>query len=1093
MSEPRLVARVLGVPAFAWRGRVVAPEALKARALLAYLAVTDGAVATADLAELLWRPGRVASVHQALHTLREQPGGDGWLPRGRGGAAVRVRCDAASFERLVRRGRPAMALRLWRGAPFEGLTVPGAPAFEDWVQLERLRLDDLRREALRGVVAQHEADGGHERALRAAATLLALDPLDESTHRAVVRVHLSRGDLRAARAAFERCVVALDRDLQVAPLPETRELGDAIAAAERALEARFPLASLGPIPPELLRPRRLVGRDAELAAVDAAWADAAPVWLVDAAGSGKSRLAFDAAQRRGRYLTLTGHAGDAGVPYASLARAIPVLRHAVGRASLPGWARRELGRLAPDPGEPLGLDDGPHAAVRLGPAVAALLAVLPRDVRTLVVDDLHAFDRDSRRLLLSVLAAPHPHGPAIVLTARDDELGADGDDAVGAARRAPQAVEVPLRPLDAAAIEALLEDLGLGRDPALAGALARFTGGNPLFVVESLKDLHASGDLGAGAGLPDGFEAPDRVASVIARRLATVDRDALRVLRVVALAPDADAEVLAETLELDEHRVAEAIGAAAAAGLLGEGEAMHDVVGDVVRDQAPASVRRLLHRRLAGALERRGASPGVVAWHAVAGSTGDEALLALQSAAEAALRIGPSPRAMAWLERVRDAVDPASERYARALLWLGSARGRSDLAGGRTDVAAALEVADRHGHAGVALAALLRLASLARMAGAFERCRDLLDEVARRGADAVANEVARERRGLAFHLAWARGDLRGAEAALDVYAEHVGDDADVERKRATLDWHLGRYAACARRIARVDRRALRAAPAGHVDVLAGLTAWAQGWPARAVAAFEAALERFVAIGDGRSQILAHNALALATVAAGRFDDAAGHLGDAGRLMGRHGTPLFAADTQSRSALVALSTDDANGARNAVDRALEALDGVADPYRRSTVLSVRSGVEAAFGAVDRARSDAAEALALAERIDQPLAVVVAERARSVAERVVGDPVAAGRHAQRSLARAEAHGMGEQRALALLARARAGAPLDPPAAAADARAARAIARNRSLPYVAWSASLVLMSAVDPTTTTATTAHARLDSRLRARSPTGRLIAL
>ena len=1090
MSGSRLIARVLGPPTFAWRGRAVVPQALKARALLAHLSVAEAAAETADLAELLWRPGRIANVHQALHTLRALPGGDAWLPRGRGGATLRVRCDATTFERLIQRGRPAAALRLWRGAPFEGLAVRGASAFEDWLEFERMRLDDLRREALRGVVAERESDGDHEEALRAAAILLTLDPLDESTHRAIVRVHLGRGDLRAARTAYEHCTAILRRDLHVAPLPETRDLGDAIASAERSLGAGGPLDDLGRIPPELLRPLRLVGRDEELASVERAWMDSEQVWLVAGAGTGKSRLAFDAAQRRGRYLALVGHGGDAGVPYASLARAIQVLRRAVGGAHLPDWVRRELGRLAPDPNEPPDLGDGPHAAARLGPAVEALVAALPSDVRTLVVDDLHAFDADSRRLLLSALAALRPNGPALVVTARDDELASQREAAVAAARSGTRSIDVRLGPLDAPAIERLLADLGIGSGARLAQTLVQFTGGNPLFVVETLKDLHASGDLVPGAGLPAGFEVPDRVATVIARRLARVDRDALRVLRVIALAPGTDDDVVAEALEFDAHRVAEAIGDATAAGLLVEGETVHDVVAEVVRSRAPASVRRLLHRRLAGALERRGASPGVVAWHAVEGATGAEAVAALQSAAEAALRLGPSARAMAWLERVRDEVDPTSERYARALLWLGSVRGRSDLARGRVDVEKALDVADRHGHAQVARSSLLRLAFLARVAGAFERAATLLDEVARRGSDSVATEVARERRSLAFHLAWARGDLRGAEVALDAYAEHEPDDADVDRKRATLDWHLGRYAACDRYVARVDRRALSVTGAGHVDVLAGLAAWAQGWPRRAIAAFEGALAQFASAGDGRSRILTHNALALAWLSAGRFDDAATHLDDAGQLAEHFGTPLFAADTLSRRALVALYADDADVARDAVARALEALAGVADPYRRSTVLSVRSGVEAAFGEPERAVSDATEALALANGIDQPLAVVVAERARSVAARVAGDAEVAGRHARRSLTRAEAHGMGEQRALALVARARAAAVLEPTSSEADAVAARAIARARSLTYVAWSASLELTRGSDPP---ALAAHARLDARLRAHSPTGRLVAL
>ncbi|MFN2323993.1 MAG: SARP family transcriptional regulator, partial [Trueperaceae bacterium] len=78
MPGPRLIARLLGAPAFSWGGAMVAPRATKAHALLAYLARADAGVARRDLAELLWGPERVGSVHQALHTLRQAPGGERW-------------------------------------------------------------------------------------------------------------------------------------------------------------------------------------------------------------------------------------------------------------------------------------------------------------------------------------------------------------------------------------------------------------------------------------------------------------------------------------------------------------------------------------------------------------------------------------------------------------------------------------------------------------------------------------------------------------------------------------------------------------------------------------------------------------------------------------------------------------------------------------------------------------------------------------------------------------------------------------------------------------------------------------------------------
>ncbi|MFN2323281.1 MAG: bacterial transcriptional activator domain-containing protein, partial [Trueperaceae bacterium] len=152
---------------------------------------------------------------------------------------------------------------------------PGAPHAPPGAWWRTLALDRARpraperplrrrrlRATLRGASAQRAAAGDRSEALALAATLLDLDPLDETAHQSVVRLHLQRGDVRAARVQYESCRMLLDRELGVEPLPETAELGAAIAAAERAIVVRTPLTTLAAIPPELLRPRVLVGREA---------------------------------------------------------------------------------------------------------------------------------------------------------------------------------------------------------------------------------------------------------------------------------------------------------------------------------------------------------------------------------------------------------------------------------------------------------------------------------------------------------------------------------------------------------------------------------------------------------------------------------------------------------------------------------------------------------------------------------------------------------------------------------------------------------------------------------------------------------------
>ena len=1070
----------------------MAPRAVKALALLAYLARADDGISRRDLAELLWGAGRVGSVHQALHTLRGAPGGERWLSVGRGPVRLRVRCDVTVFERLVRRGRYGTALALWRGTPFDGVRVPDASAFEDWLGLERMRLDDLRRDALRGESRRLAAAGASAEAIGLAATLLHLDPLDESAHQAVVRLQLQRGDVRAARAQYEACRELLDRELGVEPLPETTELGDAVAAAERAIREHTPLASIAAIPPALLRPRVLVGRSAELAAVRGAWSEGRMVLLVAASGTGKSRLALDAAEGRGRYAVLEGRPGDAGVPYASLGRAVATLLRAADDELLPRWARAELARVAADPlAADEARDHGPIVSARVGPAVAAALRALDASVDTVVIDDLHAFDGDSRRVVLAAIGEGAPDRPALLVTARAGALDTADTRTLDALCATGAAVAIDLPPLDAGAIEAMLAAVGIDDGQLLAADLVRFTGGNPLFVLEVLKDLHAAGRLRSAAGLPTDVEAPDRVARTLERRLDDLDREALRAVRVLAIAPDAAVDVVAEVLDLDELRVAEAFGAAEGAGLLADGGFTHALAQEVVAAHAPASVRRLLHRRLADALADRGAPVGVVAWHRLESADDDAAVApVLQAAAEAALRIGPSQQAMRWLERLVGSVDDTSERYARALLWLGAARGKLELERAQSEVAAALDAADRHGHAAIALDALITLARQARTAGAYARAAALLDDASHRAGTPTPPRITIDRHWVTFHLAWARGDFAAAEASLEALTALVSDDASLAYERSTLDWHMGRLERCAQRLAGIDRSELDAGTSGHVDHVAGLAAWALGWPLPSEALFRRALATFEAIGDVQHEILVRNGVALALAGSGRFDEGRTHALRAERLVRVHGTPLFAADAASRRALIALHCDEAGDALRALQEAWDAVEGVTDPYRSSTILSVWAGAAAAMGDADGALAAATEALALAEHIGQPLACAIAERARSVAARYAGDADGAAEHAERSARRAERHGMAEQQGHALVMQARVLEVAGRSGARDLAVAARSLGRDRSLPHLAWLAGNVLVRSGDGD---AVAEVEHLGARLRARSTSGRLLEL
>lgn len=136
-----------------------------------------------------------------------------------------------------------------------GELLPGW--FDDWVLLERERLRQLRMHALE-LVAERLSDAGrHGDALQAAYAAVHAEPLRESAHRTVVRVHLAEGNLAEALRAYERFHALLADELGVAPSEHMTRLVHALRRPRPAVpEPRRP--QLDAVVPEVCVRRRSV-------------------------------------------------------------------------------------------------------------------------------------------------------------------------------------------------------------------------------------------------------------------------------------------------------------------------------------------------------------------------------------------------------------------------------------------------------------------------------------------------------------------------------------------------------------------------------------------------------------------------------------------------------------------------------------------------------------------------------------------------------------------------------------------------------------------------------------------------------------------
>ena len=208
----------------------------KVRALFAYLATSPEQGHRRDnLADFLWGDGTAgegrANLRKALSRLRQSLPGDArdCLAVDRNQLAVRpggVEVDVGQFLRLAADGTPGTMERaadLYRGALLEGFADCGE-AFEQWLLAERRRLDETLHEVLRRLLDHYVVTGAIDRAIQVALRLIALDPLQESVHRTLIRLYMYQDRVGAALDQYRRCRDVLERELGVPPDPETERL-----------------------------------------------------------------------------------------------------------------------------------------------------------------------------------------------------------------------------------------------------------------------------------------------------------------------------------------------------------------------------------------------------------------------------------------------------------------------------------------------------------------------------------------------------------------------------------------------------------------------------------------------------------------------------------------------------------------------------------------------------------------------------------------------------------------------------------------------------------------------------------------------------
>ena len=837
------------------------PLGKRSNALLAYLAL-EGITARGTIATLLWNETDEerarASLRQEIYRIN-QIGEIILNDRHHVWLASTVEHDLEQFNTL-------------EGEFAAGLTLDELE-FEAWLDGARALLRDKRSAFLEVEVRRLTLARAWRDAMLMARRVLSFDRFAEKSHRDYIRLAYLADDRVAVRTAILELRRVLREELGTIPESETVQL---IEAVEQGRLPKPDAPQNRRIPMTVLRPPKLAGSRAWQALVGGVTRGKA-MFISGELGSGKTRLLSELAASRSalgaKVLELRCRETESTIPFASLIQAVrdhvALEKHLGTPSHFPELWRGELARLIPELRDPNLVYRSLEQNSEFGDARARVLESFTQYALSisapngmLIIDDLHWADPATLEWLSYATPRLLPFGVAVLAAFVNLEAGVALRDLISKLESVGLASRIDLEPFALPEIEELLGGIDRRATP-LAAELLRVTGGNPLFIVETLKHLLETGQLSLEWQLQGQLEPPERIGALLRRRLERMTPLARRVLGVVALLDSSDGALIASTLRADELEFAQALSEAEQNHMLRQdGAFSHDAVRRTVLEFLPEAVQRALHRRAAQILESQNADANRIASHYTRASDARLAAPHLIRAAELALEQLEPLRAIALLEGLSHAnLEPQLQArwliaHAEALL---STKRYPEA---ERDAQNALLVAKRSSDILLEHRASLVLSEAHLLQGKLLEVRSMLEPlVPKLGFDHQLRANAA--------LGWASSILGDTTRATKAFAQTVPWGAEAQLGRALSAWYTGKT----RDALHAAQVAFESSPDGfkrvQSNIVLGIAIWTRGQFSDAISTLNAALEHPEA--QPQQRVLSWLARAPIYLSRGQFD------------------------------------------------------------------------------------------------------------------------------------------------------------------------------------------------------------------------------
>ncbi len=640
---------LLGPPEVRWGGELITIQRRIPRALLFFLASRGGMVGRNELLTLFWEdhPDHAARarLRETIHRLRNSfPDPEIILVQEDlvGLDFDRVYVDLLELDRLVEAaGRISWwtashtplneaslnamqkALRLWRGPRFmSGAKLPATQETEDWLSRLTQHTDLIYLSLLERMAKHAHATGDLVQASQFTRLWIANDGLNEDAQAYLIELLAEMGRVDEARRQFDQASRLLEKEMNTSPGLRLRSAYEKIGGetlkpsplVEPAWNVRDSLAA------------PFVGRQAVLAQLNRRWPRGGIVFLLGESGQGKTRLLQEFATQlypRPRVVVARCRPSEDHLPFQPV---IDVARDYLHTDTLrklhPQWANillpmlPELGNLRIDLKPLAGILPQPARSLALE-AVRQTAALFCRNENILgILDDAQWADPATLEVAAYLSERPpFDRRQLIILAARSEEISPQLEALMLAAQKGGRATIIHLPRLSLVEVSQLVRNvLGETRSPQFIERLTGDTGGNPLFILETLRALqeqYPQSDVSQTVQFP----LAESVETLIRGRLQTLSPVTREILEIAAIIGAVFDPALIENIsqrmpeecigalnELEEKSLVELVNSQTGRGSY---RFIHDKIREVLLQFINPLQARLLHEKVARVLAAR--------------------------------------------------------------------------------------------------------------------------------------------------------------------------------------------------------------------------------------------------------------------------------------------------------------------------------------------------------------------------------------------------------------------------------------------------------------------------------------------------------